>query len=111
MRPYAIRRRHADTLGTEIFRFLNDIFGNDAVFDTQLFVVEVIDKAVQGGKTLLEAGFGYRPVLGINGAGNNIEWPDPVDIAFIGIHRETDAHFLNCRLRRQTTLFQFVRRQ
>ena len=64
MCPDAVNRLDTYAFGAEIFRFADDMLGDNAVFDNLLLIIKITDKHIQRLKPLLEPSSGLLPLLG-----------------------------------------------
>ena len=100
MRPDAEWRADAHALRPEIRGVLEHRGRKHAVLDAALIVIEIVDEEVQRPHPLHQAPFDLVPLAFANDPGDEIQRPAAIDGAlFLGIHRESDAHFLDRELK------------
>ena len=94
MRPDAVRRTHAHTLGAEILRLLDQFARHDAVVQNVLLVIDVVDESVQCIDALCQPARDDVPLALDDESRNDVERPLAIDraAAFTGVDGERDAH-------------------
>ena len=90
--PHISGGREADTGFEKFFGCVDDVAGNDAVFEDFLIGVNVADKEVEGLDALFEALFDIGPIGMRNDARDDVEGENFFNAGFAAIHVERDAH-------------------
>ena len=90
--PHAFGGRKADARSQKFLGRVDDVTGNDAVFEDFLIGVDVGEKEVEGLDALFEALFDIRPIRVRDDARDNVEGKNFLNAGSAAIHVEGDAH-------------------
>ncbi len=100
---------NAAALRPEVGRVGEQLGGEHAVGDDLLFVVDVVDEAVEGDEPLHESALHERPLVAGDHPGDDVERPGAIDVLAVGVHGERDAHRQDLDLGDALELGQFLR--